>query len=230
MNLPKVNNAIRTLTLLTATILLVNQTVSLTAAQTQTPAKPAASTKTANPIRSFMDWSKSLVTPTSHEKPAFNLTPNPGVAKPSTGSAPKPAIGAAIKPAVTPAMVPAAGKVSPISHLAAPRTSIIELGPADNLAEIVAKTRGPVVIDFHASWCGPCKTQGKVLKELDPYATQNGAAIVKIDVDKHPELAKKLNISSLPTLMVIKNGALVETKIGSVGREKIAGYLTPDKK
>ena len=103
------------------------------------------------------------------------------------------------------------------------------MGPTDSLAEIVAKTKGPVVIDFHASWCGPCKKQGKLLKEMERYAIQNRAAIVKIDVDKHAELAKKLNISSLPTLMVIKNGALVESKIGLADRQTITGYLTATK-
>ena len=217
MKLPDEKNANRSITFLVAIILIANQHLmaSDSTAQTQAPAQPAPGAKQGtNPLRSVVDWGKSLVTQAGHEKPVLNLTPNP--------SAPRPAA----KPTAL-TTGPVAGTVSPISHLAAPRTSIIELGPTDNLAEIVARTRGPVVIDFHASWCGPCKKQAKLLKELDPLATQNGAAIVKIDVDKHATLAKKLNISSLPTLMVIKNGALVETKIGSVDRQKIVGYLTP---
>ncbi len=220
MKLPNEKNANRPITILTAIILLASQHLmaSESIAQTQAPVQPTPGAKQGtSPLRSVVDWGKSLVTQAGHEKPALNLTPS--------SIAPRPAA----KP-TQPMTGPVAGRVSPISHLAAPRSSIIELGPTDNLAEIVARTRGPVVIDFHASWCGPCKKQAKLLKELDPYATQNGAAIVKIDVDKHATLAKKLNISSLPTLMVIKNGALVETKIGSVERQKIVGYLTREPK
>ena len=198
-----------TLVVLTAAFLMPK----ICLAQQKIPTSPSTTAPTkSGKIRSFMDWGKSLVTPTGHEKPALNLTPAPARAANPVG------------------LKPVAGQVSPVSHAAATKTSsILELGPTDNLAEIVAKTRGAVIIDFHASWCGPCKSQGKVLKELEPYAVQNGARIVKIDVDKHAELAKKLNIASLPTLMVIKNGALVESKVGLADRNTIVGYLTAPK-
>jgi thioredoxin 1 len=76
----------------------------------------------------------------------------------------------------------------------------------------------PVLIDFHALWCGPCKMLSPIIKELkNDYG--NKLRIIKIDVDKNPELAKKLDVMSMPTLMIFKNGELkwrtmgVQTKI-----------------
>ncbi len=63
----------------------------------------------------------------------------------------------------------------------------------------------PVVVDFYAAWCGPCKTQAPVLKEL---ANELGekARVIKIDVDHNPEVASRYHIQGVPTIMVFKNG------------------------
>lgn len=73
---------------------------------------------------------------------------------------------------------------------------------------------GTVLVDFYATWCGPCKTQGKILHRVEDFAAQNQARIIKVDVDQHKSLAKQLDVSTLPTLVVIKDGKVVDRRVG----------------
>ena len=158
----------------------------------------ASPEKKANPIQSFMSWGKSLMGKSSEKSEKPPTIAARGVSKATFNR-----------------------QVN-----ANQRPTIIELEKNEKLSEIVAATRGTVIVDFHASWCGPCKTQAKVLKGLEEVAAKNGARIVKIDVDTHAELAKQLKIDSLPTLMVIKNGALVGMQSGLATREALTAHLT----
>lgn len=71
----------------------------------------------------------------------------------------------------------------------------------------------PVIVDFHAIWCGPCKMQSPILKEV---AEELGDKIkvIKIDIDQNPEIAERYNIQSVPTLMIFKQGELKYKKAG----------------
>ena len=71
----------------------------------------------------------------------------------------------------------------------------------------------PVVVDFHALWCSPCKIQSPILKEI---ATELGDRIkvIKIDVDQNSEIASQYNIQSVPTLMIFKNGEIKYKQAG----------------
>ena len=71
----------------------------------------------------------------------------------------------------------------------------------------------PVIIDFHALWCGPCKTQSPILKQV---ADELGdrVRIVKIDVDQNQALASRYHIQSVPTLMIFKNGTIIHKQAG----------------
>ncbi len=63
----------------------------------------------------------------------------------------------------------------------------------------------PILIDFHATWCGPCKMLSPIIKEVKEEFGDK-IRVIKIDVDKNPELSKKLEIMSMPTLMIFKGG------------------------
>ena len=87
-----------------------------------------------------------------------------------------------------------------------------------NFEAEVMKSTIPVVADFWAEWCGPCKMIGPVLNEL-ARTYQDKIKVVKINVDEEPDLAATFNIQSIPTLLFVKNGQVVKQQIGAVPRQ-----------
>jgi thioredoxin 1 len=92
-----------------------------------------------------------------------------------------------------------------------------------NFETIINDTK-PVVVDFHALWCGPCKVQSPILKEV---ATELGdrVRVIKIDVDQNQLLAGRYQIQSGPTLIVFKNGKLVWRQSGVVSKNQLISVL-----
>ena len=82
----------------------------------------------------------------------------------------------------------------------------------------------PVVVDFFAEWCGPCKTMAPILHDLKSRVGEK-AKIIKIDVDKNPAIAQKYQIQSVPTLMIFSGGKLKWRKSGVVSAKEIETLL-----
>ena len=89
----------------------------------------------------------------------------------------------------------------------------------------IIKSEIPVLIDFHAEWCGPCKTVSPILKSLKEEMGES-IKLIKIDVDKNQEIASKYKIQGVPTLMIFKSGNLVWRQSGVVPIENLRAEIS----
>jgi len=95
---------------------------------------------------------------------------------------------------------------------------------SDNFDELVLKSSVPVLIDFWANWCGPCRVVGPIIDELaEEY--DGRFKIGKVNVDEESELAIKFNVLSIPTMIVFKDGNQVERVIGARSKKELKELL-----
>ena len=91
-------------------------------------------------------------------------------------------------------------------------------------SEVLEQTK-LVLVDFWAEWCGPCKQIAPTLEELAEKYSEN-LSVCKVDVDSNRELALQYNVRSIPSLMIFKNGEMVDSLIGAVSLEELEDLVT----
>ena len=93
----------------------------------------------------------------------------------------------------------------------------------DNFQEVVLNSDKPVLVDFWASWCGPCRMVAPVLEEIAN--ERSDVKVCKINVDEEPELAGRYNVMSIPTLLVVQEGQVVNQAVGARPKSQILSLL-----
>jgi len=96
---------------------------------------------------------------------------------------------------------------------------------AENFEAEVVKSDKPVLIDFWAPWCGPCRMIAPIIDEIASEATD--IKVGKVNVDEHPSLAVSFGAMSIPLLVVVKDGEMAAQQLGAVSKEKLLELIAP---
>ena len=88
----------------------------------------------------------------------------------------------------------------------------------------VSSTSSTVIVDFWAEWCGPCKQIGPILEEISE-EKQDTLKILKLNIDQNPQTPQKYGVRGIPTLMLFKEGKLIDTKVGSLPKSALTDWI-----
>ena len=88
----------------------------------------------------------------------------------------------------------------------------------------IASSDKPIIVDFWAEWCGPCKQIGPILEEISN-EKKDIINIFKLNIDENPETPQKYGVRGIPTLMLFKEGKLIDTKVGSLPKTTLSAWI-----
>ena len=96
-----------------------------------------------------------------------------------------------------------------------------------NFDEEIKNSKVPILVDFWAEWCGPCKQIGPILEDVGE-EKKDKLKILKLNIDENPQTPQKFGVRGIPTLMLFKDGKLVDTKVGSLSKNMLESWLDPN--
>lgn len=101
----------------------------------------------------------------------------------------------------------------------------VEISDSSFQSEVIDSDK-PVLVDFWAPWCGPCRLVGPVLEQIAS-EQESSLKIVKLNIDEHQQYAGQLKVFSIPTMMLFKDGKAVETIVGAFPKDALLSKITP---
>jgi thioredoxin 1 len=103
--------------------------------------------------------------------------------------------------------------------------NIVQLSEA-TFDKVVNESSRPVLVDFWASWCGPCKMVAPILEEIAQEYSDK-IVIAKLNIEENPNIAPKFGIRGIPTLLIFKNGQVAATQVGALSKAQLRDFIDP---